>query len=221
MQNRHIRVVSTLLLVLAIISGPTALRADVTGSILGVVRDRTQAVVAGARIVATNVQTNFKQDTTSAADGSYRILALPAGNYKITATAPGFQQFITTDIDLKVNDQLRIDVTLEVGSMQQEVSVTANAVQVQTESTQLGDVIETKKMLALPLNGRSYLDLLGLQAGVVPGILAERRQPLGKWPARDGQRVPGERRRRERRTQPGCRVGPQSRFGGGIPTDHQ
>src|SRR5437660_1404284 len=168
MQNRNSRVASTLLLVLAIIFGPTALRADVTGSILGVVHDRTQAVVAGARIVATNVQTNFKKDTTSAADGSYRILALPAGNYTLTASAPGFQQFITTDIDLKVNDQLRIDVTLEVGSMQQEVSVTANAVQVQTESTQLGDVIETKKMLALPLNGRSYLDLLGLQAGVVP-----------------------------------------------------
>jgi len=168
MQNRHSRVASALLLVLAIIFGPTALRADVTGSILGVVHDRTQAVVAGARIVATNVQTNFKKDTTSAADGSYRILALPAGNYTLTASAPGFQQFVTTDIDLKVNDQLRIDVTLEVGSMQQEVSVTANAVQVQTESTQLGDVIETKKMLALPLNGRSYLDLLGLQAGVVP-----------------------------------------------------
>src|SRR5256714_7224453 len=168
MQNRHRRLASTLLLVLAIIFGPTALRADVTGSILGVVRDRTQAVVAGARIVATNVQTNFKQDTTSAADGSYRILALPAGNYKLTATAPGFQQFVTTDIDVRVNDQLRIDVTLEVGSVQQEVSVTANAVQVQTESTQLGDVIETKNLLALPLNGRSYLDLLGLQAGVVP-----------------------------------------------------
>src|SRR2546423_15151116 len=168
MQNSHSRVASTLLLVLAIIFGPTALRADVTGSILGVVRDRTQAVVAGARIVATNVQTNFKQDTTSAADGSYRILALPAGNYKLTATAPGFQQFVTTDIDVRVNDQLRIDVTLEVGSVQQEVSVTANAVQVQTESTQLGDVIETKNLLALPLNGRSYLDLLGLQAGVVP-----------------------------------------------------
>ena len=69
---------------------------------------------------------------------------------------------------MKVNDQLRIDVTLEVGSVQQEVSVNANAVQVETESTQLGDVIESKKMLSLPLNGRSYIDLLGLQAGVVP-----------------------------------------------------
>src|SRR5437879_13192478 len=106
MQNRHSRVASALLLVLAIIFGPTALRADVTGSILGVVHDRTQAVVAGARIVATNVQTNFKQDTTSAADGSYRILALPAGNYKLTDTAPGFPQLINQDNAIKVKAQL-------------------------------------------------------------------------------------------------------------------
>src|SRR6266404_5315977 len=168
MQNRHSCVASTLLLVLAIIFGPTALRADVTGSILGVVHDRSQAVVAGARIVATNVQTNFKQETVSAADGSYRILALPAGTYKVTVTAPGFQQYTATDVDLKVNDQLRVDVTLDVGSVTEKVEIAANAVQVQTESTQLGDVIESKKMLALPLNGRSYLDLLGLQAGVAP-----------------------------------------------------
>ena len=104
MQNRNSRLASTLLVVLAIIFSPSALRADVTGSILGVVHDRTQAVVAGARIVATNVQTNFKLETISAADGSYRILALPAGNYKLTATAAGFQQYTATDIDLKVND---------------------------------------------------------------------------------------------------------------------
>src|SRR6266480_1633878 len=168
MSKHHFRIFFPILIVLIMLTSGALVRADVTGSILGVVHDRSQAVVAGARIVATNVQSNFSQQTTSAADGSYRILALPAGNYKLTATAPGFQQFVTTDIDLKVNDQLRVDVTLEVGSVQQEVSVTANAVQVQTESTQLGDVIETKKMLALPLNGRSYLDLLGLQARVVP-----------------------------------------------------
>src|SRR6266480_6042893 len=168
MEIRGGRLTSALLLVFVTLLGSNLLHADVTGSILGVVRDRSQAVVTGARVVVTNAQTNYSQEATSAPDGSYRILALPVGTYKLTATAPGFGQFTTTDIDLKVNDQLRIDVTLQVGSVQQEVSVTANAVQVQTESTQLGDVIETKKMLALPLNGRSYLDLLGLQAGVVP-----------------------------------------------------
>lgn len=144
------------------------LRADVTGSILGVVHDRSQAVVAGAKVVVTNVETNLSQETTSSADGSYHILALPAGNYKLTVTASGFRTFTETNIEVKVNDQLRFDVTLDVGSRTETVEITANAVQVQTENTQLGDVIQSKKMLALPLNGRSYIDLLGLQAGVAP-----------------------------------------------------
>ena len=165
--KRCSRITSVLLLLLAFIS-PALIRADVTGSILGVVRDKTQAVVAGARVVATNAETNLTRETVSEPDGSYRLMALPAGPYKLTVTAAGFQQFTTSDIDVKVNDQLRIDATLEVGSVQQEVNVTANAVQVETASTQLGDVIESKKMLALPLNGRSYIDLLGLQAGVAP-----------------------------------------------------
>ena len=164
--NRPLR--SSILLILVTLVTSNIIRADVTGSILGVVRDPTQAVIAGARIVATNQQTNFSQETTSAADGSYHILALPVGPYKVTATASGFQQYTTSGIDLKVNDQLRVDITMEVGSVQQEVNVTANAIQVETANTQLGDVIESKKILALPLNGRSYLDLLGLQAGVVP-----------------------------------------------------
>ena len=144
------------------------LRADVTGSIFGFVRDKSQAVVAGAHVTATNVETNLTKETTSGPDGEYRLLALPAGSYTITGSATGFQDFQTSGIDVKVNDRLKIDVVLEVGSIKQAVSVEANAVQVETESTQLGDVIETKKLLSLPLNGRSYIDLLGLQAGVVP-----------------------------------------------------
>src|SRR6202163_4265265 len=167
MLNRFKRVFILLLVVATLFSAAT-LKADVTGSVLGVVHDSRGAVGAGAKIVATNVQTNFKQETVSAVDGSYRLLALPAGTYRLSATAPGFQQFVTTNVDLKVNDKFRLDITLEVGSVQQEVNVNAGAVQVETESTQLGDAIESKKMLALPLNGRSYIDLLGLQAGVVP-----------------------------------------------------
>jgi hypothetical protein len=143
--------------------------ADVTGSILGVVHDRSQGVVAGVVIRVTNVQTNLTQEATSAADGSYRFLALPAGQYKVTATATGFRPFSATDITLEVNDQYRLDITLDVGTVSEAISVSANAVHVDTENTQLGDVIDSKKMLALPLNGRSYIDLLGLQAGVAPG----------------------------------------------------
>jgi len=169
MQKRNRRAAFTSLLVLATLFTSTFLHADVTGSILGVAHDRSQAVVGGARVVVTNVQTNFSQEATSAADGTFRFLALPVGTYKLTATSAGFSQYSATDIDLKVNDQLHIDITFQVGNVKEEISVAANAVQVESESTQLGDVIESKKMLALPLNGRSYIDLLGLQAGVAPG----------------------------------------------------
>ncbi len=81
---------------------------------------------------------------------------------------PGSGSFAATDITLQVNDQYKLDITLDVGTVSEEVSVSANAVRVDTENTQLGDVIDSKKMLALPLNGRSYIDLLGLQAGVAP-----------------------------------------------------
>jgi len=173
MRNRLRSLSSGLVLALAILLGSSVVRADVTGSIQGVVRDRSQGAIAGAQLTITNVETNLRYQATTSPDGSYRILALPAGNYKLSVTAGGFRTFVETDIVVKVNDQLQVDVTLEVGSAQQEViKVEANAVQVQTESTQLGDVIDSKKMLALPLNGRSYIDLLGLQAGVAPTTAA-------------------------------------------------
>ncbi len=156
-------------LIFAVVACSAALlRADVTGSIFGTTRDISQAAVAGARVSATNVETNLMKEATSGADGEYRLLALPPGTYRVQASAAGFQDFLTTNIDVKVNDRLKVDVTFEVGSIKQAVSVEANALQVETENTQLGDVIETKKLLSLPLNGRSFIDLLGLQAGVVP-----------------------------------------------------
>jgi Carboxypeptidase regulatory-like domain len=142
--------------------------ADVTGSLIGVVRDRGQAAVVGAKVTITNTQTSLSQSETSAADGSYHFLALAAGTYKVTASAPGFRPYSTNEITVQVNDQLKLDITLDVGTVVEEVDVTGNLVHVETESTQLGDVIDSQKMLNLPLNGRSYLDLLGLQAGVAP-----------------------------------------------------
>jgi hypothetical protein len=156
-------IVSMLLLV---VSNP--LFADVTGSLAGVVRDRAQAVVVGANVTITNSQTSLSHSTTSTADGSYHFLALAAGTYRITANAPGFRPYSTNEITVQVNDQLKLDITLDVGTVMEEVDVTGNLVRVETQSTQLGDVIDSQKMLALPLNGRSYLDLLGLQAGVAP-----------------------------------------------------
>src|SRR6516162_4665989 len=167
MRNGH-RFFVLLFIVVSMLVLPDTVLADVTGSIIGVVRGRGQAVVTGAHVTVTNVQTNLSQEIISGADGSFHFLALPAGTYRLSAKASGFKPYTATDITLQVNDQLKIAVVLDVGAVNEQVSVSADLVHVETESTQLGDVIDSKKMLALPLNGRSYIDLLGLQAGVNP-----------------------------------------------------
>jgi len=145
-----------------------SVRADVTGSILGSVKDSSGAVVAGAQVTAVNMNTNYHQSVRTDAGGDFRILALPVGRYQLEASMQGFQTFVATGIDLDVNQQRRVDLTLSVGAIEQKVQVDAAAIAVETTATQLGDVIETKKIVNLPLNGRSYIDLLGLQAGVAP-----------------------------------------------------
>ncbi|HEY2822993.1 MAG TPA: carboxypeptidase regulatory-like domain-containing protein [Candidatus Acidoferrum sp.] len=176
------------LLVLVALCCSNVLRADVTGSVQGTVHDRSQGAIVGARVLITNIATNSSQETVTAADGSFRMLALAAGSYKLTVTASGFRPSVVNDITIQVNDQLHYDVLMEVGSVSDKVEVAANAVQVQTESTQLGDVIDSKKMLALPLNGRSFIDLLGLQAGVAPGTASTIQQdrPVSGYLANSG-----------------------------------
>jgi hypothetical protein len=105
--------------------------------------------------------------TTAA--GSYEFLSVPVGeNYSVRVEAPGFQSTVRTGIKLDVNQKYRADFDLKVGAVTQTIEVSGIGAQVDTSSTQLGDVIGDKKMTTLPLNGRSYIDLLGLQAGVVP-----------------------------------------------------
>ncbi len=160
---------TSLAFALLTVSLPVArLSADVTGAISGTVRDSSQASVAHAHVVAVENATNFTRSTDSENNGEFRLLALPPGQYTVTATAPGFDTFVTKGIDLKINDQLRVDVNMQLGTVKEAVTVEANSVQVETESTQLGQVVGTKQILSLPLNGRSFLDLLGLQAGVAP-----------------------------------------------------
>jgi hypothetical protein len=143
--------------------------ADVFGTILGTVTDATGALVPGAKIVLRNTNTGLVREADADANGNYEFLAVPAGEgYSVEVEAQKFRKSGQADIKLLVNQRFRADFRLEVGSLADSVTVSANAAQVESVSTQLGDVIEDKKMQDLPLNGRSYLDLLGLQAGVVP-----------------------------------------------------
>ena len=155
-------------LCLIVLLGTVQLWADVTGSILGYVRDKSGAVLPNATVTATLTATGYSRTVVSDPSGQYSILALPPGRYRLTASVPSFQQGVVDNIDLNVNDALHFDFDLQVGSVSESVSVDANALQVQTVATATGTTIESPQILAMPLNGRSYIDLLSLQAGVSP-----------------------------------------------------
>jgi len=145
------------------------LLAEVTGTIQGTVLDASGAAVANATVTLRNMDTGLVRTVKTNSTGAYEFLSVPVGeNYAVQVEAPGFQKTSETGIKLDVNQKFRADFALKVGSIQETVSVNAAAAQVDTSSTQLGDVITDKKMTNMPLNGRSYIDLMGLQAGVVP-----------------------------------------------------
>jgi hypothetical protein len=164
----HLRVCRYLSLCLLLLLGATSLWADVTGSIVGYVHDKSGAALPNAQVTATQTATGYTRTVTSDAAGQYSILALPPGRYRLTAIVPAFQQGNIDNVDLNVNDALHFDFSLQVGSANETISVEANALQIQTVATSTGTTIESPQILAMPLNGRSYLDLLSLQAGVSP-----------------------------------------------------
>jgi len=144
------------------------LRADVTGSISGYVRDASGGVLPNATLTVTQTSTGYTRTATTDGSGQYSILALPPGNYRLAASMAGFENGAIDKIDLNVNDALKFDFVLKVGNVSQTVSVDASTVQVDTATTSMGTTITSSQILSMPLNGRSYLDLLGLQPGVAP-----------------------------------------------------
>ncbi|MGC2402322.1 MAG: carboxypeptidase regulatory-like domain-containing protein [Acidobacteriaceae bacterium] len=143
-------------------------RADVTGSIIGYVRDSSGAVLPNATLTIVQTSNGYSRTATADASGQYTILALPPGSYRLTASMAGFENQVIDNINLNVNDALKYDFSLKVGNVSQTVSVDASSVQVETAATSLGTTITSSQILSMPLNGRSYLDLLGLQPGVAP-----------------------------------------------------
>jgi hypothetical protein len=139
----------------------------VTARISGTVKDPTGAVVPGAQVTALETQTGIKSSTVTDSAGFYSFPSLPVGHYDLEVRTSGFKDFKQTGLVLDVNTALTVDIPLELGEASQEVTVNAAAVQVETTNTQMGEVITDTKMTTVPLNGRSYTDLLALQPGVV------------------------------------------------------
>ena len=143
-------------------------RADVGGKITGIVTDQTEAVIAGATVVAVNTTTGVKQTTKTDQQGSYSFPVLPVGEYQIEVTADGFKLNKTKGLAVDINTALTADVTLQVSDQNLTVTVTESGARVETSDTQLGQVIDSKQVTSIPLNGRSYTDLFATQVGVTP-----------------------------------------------------
>src|SRR5258707_3117163 len=144
------------------------LRAQIGGgSIVGTVRDPSGAAVAGVVVESHNQGTNETQRATSNSEGYYEFPLLPAGRYRLEAEAPGFDRVRGTVFELFTGTRPRIDLQLQVGATNQTVEVTAAAPLINTTPTDLGVVMTRARTDELPLNGRHFQELVGLQAGVV------------------------------------------------------
>jgi hypothetical protein len=146
-----------------------AVAQNVTGTIVGTVTDSASAAIPGARVSLTNDFTGQRRELLTDQQGAYVANFLPVGAWTVTVEKDGFRRAAIGAIPLQVDQQARIDVRLEVGALTQEISVQAYAPLLQTENASLGDVIETRQVLALPLNGRNFLQLATLTPGVSSG----------------------------------------------------
>ncbi len=155
------------LALLALLPVATSLRAADGGTLLGTVTDPHSAIVPGARVTATDTATGVKQTVMADSQGFYSF-HLSVGRYDVEIDAPGFQPLRRTGVVIHIDSKIVVDASLTVGENTETVTVSAASVHVDTSDTQMGEVITDNQMTSVPLNGRSYTDLLSLQSGVVP-----------------------------------------------------
>ncbi|HLZ11961.1 MAG TPA: carboxypeptidase regulatory-like domain-containing protein [Candidatus Acidoferrum sp.] len=158
----------SILLLLAVLCLPLLAGAQDTGYIGGTVIDKTGAAIAGAEITIKNLTGSLNRSTISNGDGAYVIPGLPGDTYDMTVSAKGFQKFTARKIALSVGEKARIDVSMTVGAVTEEVVVTGESVaQVETTSSEIGSTISGKQVSQLELNGRNFTQLVTLTPGVV------------------------------------------------------
>ena len=164
-------------------------------AIQGTVRDSTGAVIPGASVTATNQETNLQRIVQSSSAGFYQIPNLPPGPYTVQFSTTGFQTSIRPNLELVVGQQLVINATLVVGEVQQQVTVTGEAPVVNTSLAQISGLVAEREVKELPLNGRSFDNLITLNPGTVNTTAMKRGASsstgLGNYFAVAGRR-PGE-----------------------------
>ena len=143
----------------------------VTGTILGIVSDATGGSVPQAKVTITNENTGQKREVSTDAQGVYQASFLPVGVYTVSVEKGGFRTAAFQGLVVQVDQQIRLNVSLEVGSVAQEVTVIGTAPLLATENASMGDVVDAMKVVTLPLNGRNFLQLVQLSPGVNTGAV--------------------------------------------------
>lgn len=141
----------------------------VTARVVGTVSDPSDASVSGARVELRNADTNTLRTATTDGQGSYEFSFVPVGAYTLLVEAAGFQKSAVSRFQLSVDQVARLDVKLAVGQTTESITVSAGAILMQTENATVGTVIDAQKVVELPLNGRSFIQLALLTPGVNPG----------------------------------------------------
>ncbi len=159
---------------------PLCGHAQTTSAIFGSVADASGAVVPGAVLTATNTATGVQYHAITDKGGAYRVSQLPPGSYSVEVTSTGFEKQELTGIQLVVDEQSQQNITLAVGRATQTVSVSAASLLIDTENSNQNQVIGTQQIESLPLNGRDYLQLAQLSAGVTP-IVPGMSSPASQW----------------------------------------
>jgi len=171
---------------LLILAGPFAQAQIDTGAIVGVVRDPSSAAIPQAAVQVTNMATNVVNTTQTNTSGQYQVTALIPGKYSVKVTATGFQAAQQDNVVIDVQSRPAVDFTLQVGQSTEVVQVTSTSPVLQTESADVGGVVQAKQIQDLPLNGRRYSDLTLLEAGMtknysVSNYAADRYNSNGNW----------------------------------------
>lgn len=159
---------SKITVVLLLLGLGSALFAQNSG-IQGQVTDPTKATVPGAAIRAINVDTSVASQATTNEQGLYLFPLLPPGRYRIECDASGFAQQKVTEFRLETGQTARLDFELKTGTIAESIEVSASAVLINSETSEVGQVVDSKRILEMPLNGRNYLQLAQFTAGVLPG----------------------------------------------------
>src|SRR5579872_5985588 len=145
-----------------------AFATDTSGKILGTVKDPAGNLVPQAAVTLTNKATGVKQTTQSDDQGAFAFPVVPVGAYELVVSIENFRPYKKSDIAIDLGSAVQLEVRLELAGVSESVTVTEDATQVETTDTKLGQVIGGRQVTGLPLNGRSYTDLLAIQGGVTP-----------------------------------------------------